>query len=124
MFFSATASLIADAHGRTSWNVKNDIGAASPGRWHDWQFFSKIGATSLLKVMAPGTFVPAAFVAATTDTQSPIPTRANRILIQESSISNYTEAICARQVAWRPQILHHNIHPRIYFSHERVDDGS
>jgi hypothetical protein len=26
------------------------MGAEVPGRWHDWQLFCKMGATSLLKV--------------------------------------------------------------------------
>src|SRR5947207_12086248 len=45
-----TASRIAFAHGRASRYVSRDIGAASPGRWQPWQFFSRIGATSLLNV--------------------------------------------------------------------------
>src|SRR5439155_17463983 len=29
---------------------RNDMGAICPGRWHVWQFFWRIGRTSLLKV--------------------------------------------------------------------------
>src|SRR5579883_524524 len=45
-----TASLIAFAQGRTSLYVRNDIGAISPGRWHVWQFFCRIGSTSFVNV--------------------------------------------------------------------------
>ena len=45
-----TRCLMARAHGRASWYVISDMGADVPGRWHDWQLFCKIGATSLLKV--------------------------------------------------------------------------
>src|ERR1700761_2500425 len=44
--FCCTASFIAVAHGFVSANVSIENGAASPGRWHDWQFFCRIGATS------------------------------------------------------------------------------
>src|SRR5690349_13322982 len=50
-----TAWRIALAHGRASEYVSNDIGAISPGRWHCWQCFWRIGATSLEKVGAPAT---------------------------------------------------------------------
>jgi hypothetical protein len=35
--------------------VINGIGATSPGRWQPWQFFCKMGRTSLLNV---GALVP------------------------------------------------------------------
>jgi hypothetical protein len=46
----ATFSLIAPAHGRTSLNDSSDIGATSPGRWHEAHLANTIGATSRLNV--------------------------------------------------------------------------
>jgi hypothetical protein len=45
----STLAFIDRAHGRVSRNVTSDIGAIWPGRWHDWQFFWRMGRTSLLK---------------------------------------------------------------------------
>src|SRR4030095_1098023 len=45
-----TAAFIDFAQGRVSANVMKDIGAISPGRWQVWQFFCRIGRTSLLNV--------------------------------------------------------------------------
>jgi hypothetical protein len=50
IIFCDTASLIAPAHGRTSSYVSIENGPASPGRWQLWQFFCRIGATSLVNV--------------------------------------------------------------------------
>ena len=45
-----TFCLMARTQGRTSWKVVSDIGPIAPGWWHCWQFFWRIGATSLVKV--------------------------------------------------------------------------
>src|SRR5215831_6953075 len=47
---SVTAFLIDRAHGRAASYVVSDIGAISPGRWHDTQFLLRIGATSFVNV--------------------------------------------------------------------------
>jgi hypothetical protein len=47
---ASTRSLIARAHGRACSYVSSDIGAIWPGRWHAWQFFWRIGRTSLVNV--------------------------------------------------------------------------
>src|SRR5262249_28318041 len=60
IFLSATASLMAEAQGRTCLYVSSGMGAGSPGRWHDWQFFCRIGATSLLNVTPEAPLVAAA----------------------------------------------------------------
>src|SRR5579862_8670692 len=49
---AATEVFMAFAHGRADSYVSSDIGATSPGRWHCWQFFWRIGSTSLLNVGA------------------------------------------------------------------------
>src|SRR5690348_9734552 len=46
IFLVRTAVFIAFAHGRVESYVRNDIGAASPGRWHSWHLFCKMGRTS------------------------------------------------------------------------------
>src|SRR5688572_8390514 len=61
---SATLAAIDRAQGRASLYVNSDIGATSPGRWHEVQLAKKIGATSLLKV---GTGPRAAAVCADAD---------------------------------------------------------
>src|SRR5580658_930224 len=50
IFLVTTATFMALAHGRASWYVISDIGATSPGRWQPWQFFCRMGRTSLLNV--------------------------------------------------------------------------
>jgi hypothetical protein len=45
-----TRRRIARAHGRTSSNVRNDIGAMLPGRWQTSHFAWSSGATCLAKV--------------------------------------------------------------------------
>jgi len=52
IFLEATAAFIALAQGRVLSYVRNDMGPISPGRWQPWQFFCRIGRTSLLKVTA------------------------------------------------------------------------
>src|SRR6185437_1795346 len=52
MIFCCTASLMATAQGRVSSYVSIENGPASPGRWQFWQFFCKMGATSLVNVGA------------------------------------------------------------------------
>ena len=47
---SATAFRIARAHGRAASYVVSDIGAISPGWWHETQLALKMGATSFEKV--------------------------------------------------------------------------
>ena len=49
----ATWRWIARAQGRALSNVKSDIGAICPGRWHGVQCFWRMGATSRLKVTSP-----------------------------------------------------------------------
>src|SRR5437667_10480777 len=48
------------------------MGAASPGRWQPWQFFARIGATSLVKVTWGG------LVAAVAVRQKTIPGASSR----------------------------------------------
>src|SRR5436305_13612933 len=43
---------MATAQGRVSSYVSIEKGAASPGRWQLWQFFCRMGATSLVNVGA------------------------------------------------------------------------
>src|SRR5687767_7749460 len=47
---ATTFCLIDLAHGRVCSYVTSDIGAMLPGRWHTWQLFWRMGATSLVKV--------------------------------------------------------------------------
>jgi hypothetical protein len=47
------------AHGRALSYVSRGIGPISPGRWQTWQFFWRIGRTSLLKVTPPDAVLPA-----------------------------------------------------------------
>src|SRR5258708_6848851 len=42
------------AHGRACSYLSSENGAASPGRWHPWQFFSRTDATSLVNVTGDG----------------------------------------------------------------------
>src|SRR6185437_1809295 len=53
-FFSNTASFMALAQGRVCSYVSSENGAASPGRWHPWQFFCRTGATSFVNVTGDG----------------------------------------------------------------------
>src|SRR5262245_57812354 len=48
IFLVSTAAFIAFAHGRTSLNEVNAIGAASPARWHSTQRLLRIFATSFV----------------------------------------------------------------------------
>jgi hypothetical protein len=50
MVRESTAFRIARAQGRGDSNVVSDIGAISPGRWHETQRALKIGATFMLNV--------------------------------------------------------------------------
>src|SRR5438128_2288163 len=49
---AATRRLIAFAHGLASSYVSSDIGAISPGRWHETQDRNRIGATFFVNVGA------------------------------------------------------------------------
>src|SRR5437016_1464119 len=51
---AATRVRIERAHGLASSYVTSDIGAIESGRWHDWHFCWKIGATSRANVGAFG----------------------------------------------------------------------
>jgi hypothetical protein len=52
IFFASTAAFMAFAQGRACSYVSRENGAASPGRWHAWQFRCRIGATSFVNVCA------------------------------------------------------------------------
>src|SRR5580704_12246560 len=45
--FAVVLVFIARAQGRASSYEMSDIGATSPGRWHVWQLFWRMGRTSL-----------------------------------------------------------------------------
>src|SRR4029450_13987113 len=87
----ATALAMARAYGRVSWNVRNDIGAIAPGRWHSWQFFWRIGSTSLLKVGAAGDAAETAVVSSSAATAMTMRKRqtagtTNRLITSSSRI--------------------------------------
>src|SRR3981081_3301201 len=50
MIFCCTTRFMLGAQGRVCSYVSTGNGAASPGRWQVWQFFWRMGATSLVKV--------------------------------------------------------------------------
>src|SRR3979490_1410094 len=50
MIFCCTTRFMLGAQGRACSYVSSGNGAASPGRWQVWQFFWRMGATSLVKV--------------------------------------------------------------------------
>src|SRR5437879_7295571 len=50
IIFCRTTRFMLAAQGRACSYVSSGNGAASPGRWQVWQFFWRMGATSLVKV--------------------------------------------------------------------------
>src|SRR4030095_1940314 len=70
-----TLNLIARAHRRACSYVSSDIGAIWPGRWPDWQFFCKIGRTSLVNVTGAPAASCALVVPVAISTPTPMRTR-------------------------------------------------
>src|SRR5216683_7205543 len=62
-------------------------GAASPGRWHPWQFFCKTGATSLVNVTGNGLVAAVAVKAI----RSPLITGSRRIILLLLVFPDYTK---------------------------------